>query len=282
MRISALLLGALAGFSTLMPIAHSAHPTQAAHPGLVLGVNTGMSAQDSTLDLQQKYKPLANYIGEVVGQPVHLLVSQSIDNSERRLKRGSYDFFLGPPHTVAEAQKRGDYTPIVRYQGKIRGAFVVMESSGINKLADIRGKRLGLPDETSLPALLAKAKLKFAKIDPASSFSEVLYQKFQDEALSALKIGRVDVVVVTSGFAKKWVSDNPGSKIIDETYEVPHFALASGPDVDDAMRDKVQRALINATETAKGKAMLEALGKSSGFISTNKEEFSPIIRLFGL
>jgi phosphonate transport system substrate-binding protein len=273
MKIRTLALSALAGLLMV------ALPVQA---NLVLGVNTGMSAQDNTPDLQKKYQPLANYISDVTGQPVRLLVSQSIDNSERRLKRGAYDFFLGPPHTIAEAQKKGDYTPIVRYQGKIRGAFVVMESSGIDRLADAKGKRLGLPDEDSLPAHLAKAKLKFAKMDPASAFSEVLYQKFQDEALNALKIGRVDIVVVTSGFAKKWVSENPGTKIIDETYEVPHFALAAGPDVDGAMRDKVQRALINATDTAKGQAMLESLGKSSGFISTSKEEFSPIIRLFGL
>ena len=273
MKIRTAVISVLAGLSMAVL------PVQAAY---VLGINTGMSAQDSTLDLQQKYKPLANYIGDVTGQPVRLLVSQSLDNSERRLKRGAYDFFLGPPHTVAEAQKKGDYTPIVRYQGKIRGAFVVMESSGINRLADARGKRLGLPDEDSLPTHLAKAKLRFAKMDPTSAFSEILYQKFQDEALSALKIGRVDIVVVTSGFAKKWVAENPGSKVVDETYEVPHFALAAGPDVDDATRDKVQRALINATDSPKGQAMLEALGKSSGFISTSKEEFSPIIRLFGL
>lgn len=258
-----------------------AWPAQAVER-LVLGINTGMSAQDSTLDLQQKYKPLADYISEVVGQPVQLLVSQSLNNSARKLKRGAYDFFLGPPHIIAESQKKADYTPIVRYQGKIRAAFVVKESSGINRLADARGKRLGLPDEDSLPVHLAKAKLRFAKINPDDAFAEILYQKFQDEVLNALKIDRVDVAVVTSGYAKKWVAETPGTKIIDETYEVPHFALAAGPDVSDEARFKVQRALIEATETAKGQKMLETLGKKSGFITTSKDEFSPIIRLFGL
>jgi ABC-type phosphate/phosphonate transport system substrate-binding protein len=249
---------------------------------LVLGINTGMSAQDSTLDLQQKYRPLADFISEVTGQPVQLLVSQSLNNSERKLKRGAYDFFLGPPHIIAESQKKADYTPIVRYQGKIRGAFVVKESSGITRLSDAKGKRLGLPDEDSLPVHLARAKLRFVKINPDDSFAETFHQKFQDEVLNALKIDRVDIAVVTSGYAKKWVSENPGTKVVDETYEVPHFALAAGPDVSEEARLKVQRALIEATENTKGQKMLETLGKKSGFITTSKDEFSPIIRLFGL
>jgi len=259
----------------------AALPAQAAQR-LVLGINTGMSTQDNQVDLREKYRPLAAYIGEITGRPVRLEISQNLESSARRLTRDAYDLFLGPPQTIAQAMKDADYVPLVRYQGKIRSAFVVMQSSGINRLADARGKKLGLPDEGSLPTYLALAKLRFSKIKPAEFFSEIYNQKFQDAVMSALLVGRVDVAVATSGYAKRWVADNPGAKVIEETYEVPHFALAASPDMSEEEQQKIRRALINASDTEKGQAMLETLEHKTGFIGTSKDEFSPLIRLFGL
>jgi hypothetical protein len=47
-------------------------------------------------------------------------------------------------------------------------------------------------------------------------------------------------------------------------------------------QQKIRRALIEATDIPKGKVVLEKLGKKSGFITTGKDEFSPLSRLFGL
>lgn len=249
---------------------------------LTLGINTGMASADNQLDLREKYRPLANYLSDITGRPVRLEVSQNLDSTERRLQRDAYDLFLGPPQTIAQAMKDADYVPLVRYSGKIRSAFVVMESGGINRLSDARGKKIGLPEDSSLPSYLAFAKLRFSRIKPAEYFTEVYHLKFQDAVMDALKIGRVDIAVATSGYAKKWVQDNPGSKIIDETYEVPHFALAASPALSEAEQQKIRRALIEAQDSEKGAVMLETLGRKSGFIATSKDEFSPLIRLFGL
>jgi len=123
-----------------------------------------------------------------------------------------------------------------------------MESSGINRIADAHGKKLGLPDEDSLPTHLALAKLRFSRINPDEYFSEIYHQKFQDAVMYALQIGRVDVAVVTSGSAKQRLKDNPGAKIIDETYKTPHFALAASPGVSEEEMQKIRRALIEASD----------------------------------
>lgn len=249
---------------------------------LLLGVNTGVPAQDEQRDITDKYKPLADYLAAVLKRPVKLEVSQSLSASERRLKKDAFDVFLGPPQVIAQAMKSANYVPVARYPGKLKAAFVVMESSGIKSLSDARGKRLGLPDKESLAAQLALAKLRFSRMTPESYFSEVFNQRFQDATLNALKIGRVDVAAVTAGFAKQWVQDHPGSRVIEESYEVVHFAFAVREDMDAADSQRIRQALLDAPNTADGRAMLEKMGRKDGFIPAGKDDYAPLIKLFGL
>lgn len=248
---------------------------------LLLGVNTGVPARDEQQDLADKYKPLADYLGTVLKRQVKLEVSQSLSASERRLKKDAFDVFLGPPQVIAHAMKSANYVPVARYPGKLKAAFVAMDSSGIKSLSDTKGKRLGLPDKDSLAANLALAKLRFSRITPESHFSEIFYQRFQDAALNALLIGRVDVVAVTSGFAKSWVAEHPGSRVIEESYEVPHFAFALREDLGEAESRLIRQALLDAPNTPEGRVMLEKMGRKDGFIATSKDDYAPLIRLFG-
>lgn len=249
---------------------------------LLFGVNTGVPAQDEQRDIADKYKPLADYLGTVLKHPVKLEVSQNLSASERRLKKDAFDVFLGPPQVIAQAMKSAGYVPVARYPGKLKAAFVVMESSKIKNLQEAKGKRLGLPDKESLAANLALAKLRFSRMAPESHFSEIFHQRFQDATLNALLIGRVDVVAVTAGFAKKWVDDHPGSRVIEESYEVPHFAFALREDLAEADAQRIRQALLEAPNTPEGRAMLEKMGRKEGFVATGKDDYSPLIRLFGL
>jgi len=249
---------------------------------LLLGVNTGVPAQDEQRDMSDKYKPLADYLGTVLKRPVKLEVSQNLSASERRLKKDAFDVFLGPPQVIAQAMKSAGYVPIARYPGKLKAAFVVMDASKIKNLSDTKGKRLGLPDKDSLASHLALAKLRFSRMMPESHFSEIFHQRFQDATLNALLIGRVDVVAVTAGFAKKWVEEHPGSRVIEESYEVPHFAFALREDMSEADSQRIRQALLDAPNTAEGRTMLEKMGRKDGFIPTSKDDYSPLIRLFGL
>lgn len=249
---------------------------------LLFGVNTGVPAQDEQRDLADKYRPLADYLASVLKRPVKLEVSQSLSASERRLKKDAFDVFLGPPQVIAHAMKSAGYVPVARYPGKLKAAFVVMDSSKINNLSDAKGRRLGLPDKESLAANLALAKLRFSRMMPDSHFSEIFHQRFQDATLNALLIGRVDVAAVTAGFARKWVGDHPGSRVIEESYEVPHFAFALREDMGEADSQHVRQALLDAPNTIEGRAMLEKMGRKDGFIPAGKDDYSPLIRLFGL
>lgn len=249
---------------------------------LLFGVNTGVPAQDEQRDITEKYRPLADYLSAMLKRPVKLEVSQNLSASERRLKKDAFDLFLGPPQVIAQAMKSANYVPIARYPGKLKASFVVMDSSGIKNLGDMRGKRLGLPDKESLASQLALAKLRFSRITPESYFAEVFNQRFQDAILNALKIGRVDVAAVTSGFARQWVQDNPGSRVIEESYEVVHFAFAVSEDMSEADSQRIRQALLDAPNSAEGRAMLEKMGRKDGYTATSKEDYSPLIKLFGL
>ncbi|MDP2829955.1 MAG: phosphate/phosphite/phosphonate ABC transporter substrate-binding protein [Sulfuricellaceae bacterium] len=256
--------------------------TAGASERLLLGVNTGVPAQDEQRDLADKYKPLADYLASMLKRPVKLDVSQNISAAEKRLKKDAFDLFFGPPQVVAQAIKSANYVPIARYPGKIKAAFVVMDSSGIKTMAETRGKRLCLPDKESLASHLAQARFRSSKINPDNYYSEVFYQRFQDSTLNALKIGRVEVAVVTAGFAKKWMKDNPGARILEETGEAPQFTLAVSEDFGKAETARVQSVLLNAANTPEGQAMLEKLGRKDGFVATDMEEYGPVISLFGL
>lgn len=130
--------------------------------------------------------------------------------------------------------REGDYLWTSPYVTNAQ-VIVVNEKSDIKTAADLAGKVLALQQgSTAENALNSRTDIK-------SSLANTLFVADNVSALSELKAGGVDAVLVDEVVADYYIAKNPGLKVIDsiaqESYGVG-FALGNS-----ALRDKVETTL---------------------------------------
>ena len=92
-----LLLLALSPFS-----AHAAN--------VLMGIAEGVAEQTSFAEMQDKYQPLADYLGRFLKTKVTLESSQNIKSAALNLKKGRYDLmFCRPSNVSAKAIRDNGY-----------------------------------------------------------------------------------------------------------------------------------------------------------------------------
>ncbi len=65
---------------------------------------------------------------------------------------------------------------------------------------------------------------------------------------------------------------------VTTTEPVPHLAISASPKIDEATRQRIRTALVNAQNTAKGRAMLEKVN-ISGFEAASNKLYVPYASL---
>jgi ABC-type phosphate/phosphonate transport system substrate-binding protein len=112
--------------------------------------------------------------------------------------------------------------------------------------------------------------LRFYEIfnDPARLPREISVKSSQ-EAVNAIADGKVDAAIIPSALVKKYGFLNT----VMETQEVPDMAISASPTVPLDVKQSIQQALTNASQSAEGKLMLEKISLSS-FVPTDNKEYA--------
>jgi ABC-type phosphate/phosphonate transport system substrate-binding protein/rhodanese-related sulfurtransferase len=219
-----------------------AWPLRAGADSLLFNVNTDSAEEISRMESQEAYQALSNYLSSATGSHVKLVLGQNATTALQRTRTGYYSVLLGPAHVIGSALKHG-YEPIAKVPGSNKTVIVAMKSSGITKLEQAKGKRLGLPSQDSLPTYLVRGELNAMGIQLKTYFSHVTNSRYQESALFALGINQHDVVAVDQEVANKWLAKSPGVVIL-ETQAVPAIGVAVNTKVPKDVQDKLRNALL--------------------------------------
>ncbi|MDH5299425.1 MAG: phosphate/phosphite/phosphonate ABC transporter substrate-binding protein, partial [Desulfobulbaceae bacterium] len=94
-----------------------------------------------------KFQPLAAYLAKALSRPVVILVPRSFGEFERAVQKGETEFAFQSPHTylrLADHYDRQNLLKALTPRGTTshHGVVVTRRDSGINRVADLRGKKL--------------------------------------------------------------------------------------------------------------------------------------------
>jgi ABC-type phosphate/phosphonate transport system substrate-binding protein len=156
---------------------------------------------------------------------------------------------------LAKLVRDHGYQPIVKRAEPYKAAFIVTKDSPLKTLADARGVKIVMPDESAATSAVAVAELANQKINT----NLVTHLKFQEEVAQYIQNGFPPTGVVNPTIAKKWVED--GGRVIAETQPVVNWSLLASPGVPAEVVTHLREALLeNSPETA---AVLASLGVKS-------------------
>jgi len=231
------------------------------------------------------YRPLAKYLSEKLGRPVELRTVDTWEGLAKSLANGETDLALMGPwgYVLANNSAKAQVVSTILYDGKPEyfGLMVTHPGSGIDSVADLKGKTFAFGDKGSTSGYLIPLHyFQTQGIDPETYFSKVIYTSHQ-AIETQVTAGQLDAgadynrnrnAMIEQGLIK---ADK--SKIIWTSPPLPNdaFAVSAALYKDKAFVTQLQSALtaigpLLATEPK----LLPA--HYTGFVSKDNAFYKPI------
>lgn len=247
--------------------------------------------------LEAKAKPLEKLLGDKLGIPVKVNVSPDYNTIVEAMASKQVDVgFLTPNAYVLAHDNRKAADLLLQAQrygiedgtGKettdkvnfYKSMILVKKDSPIQKLTDLKGKKIGWQNVTSSAGyVFPAAELKKAGVDPDTDVQGITI-KGHDAAILALLNGQVDAVAVFQDARNTVKKDVPDvfeqTRVIHYTANIPNDTISVRPDMDQAWRDKISQAFIDITKDPEGATIIKDIYTHVGYEKGEDKNFGPV------
>ncbi len=152
-----------------------------AQANLVFAVNEGVTYRVPNEEIRARYAAIAADLSKLLKQPVQVEPVADYPSLRKGLADKAYDLALvHPAHLSIEAIKKSDYKLLAVTKGfqDYKANFLVSADSPLKSLADLKGRKLGAPDEDSITSWMVRATIR-DQVGDAQQVSYV-YTRYQD------------------------------------------------------------------------------------------------------
>lgn len=212
------------------------------------------------LTIDRIYGPAVAQLAEDLGRPVVLKTRSSFDGFAEELANESYDIILVHPFFYVEARDKYHYLPLVRLDEPLTALLMVREDDPTRTLAELQGKRIGLPPALAAVSALVRAALIDHGLVPDTDVV-LEYYRSKRSCLQAVAIGLVEACGVPR-FALAQI--DPANQLelrpMFETHAVSNFVFATHARVPEQDRTNIYQSILAWPYTAKGRAILAGGG----------------------
>ena len=231
---------------------------------LTFAVNEGVSYRVPLEEVRGRYAAIAADLSKLLKQPVTIEPIGDYNQLRRGLQAKTYDLaMIHPAHVSIQAIKGSGYKLVVVTKGfqKYTASFLVSADSPFTSLADLKGRKLGAPDEDSITSWMVRATLRDAKVDPEQL--KITYTRYQDAVPFFVENKLTESgATAANALVKAW--QGKGGKILAQSKAVPIKHILASPNLSAGDVEKVREYLIGLDASDEGKKKLEPT-KYSGF-----------------
>jgi ABC-type phosphate/phosphonate transport system substrate-binding protein len=248
---------------------------------LVFAVNEGVSYRVPLEEIRGRYATIAADLSKLLKQPVSIEPVGDYPTLRRGLAAKTYDIaMVHPAHLSIQAIRDSGYKLVVVTKGfqKYTANFLVKADSPLKTLADMKGLKLGAPDEDSITAWMTRATLRDAQVDPKGL--AITYTRYQD-AVPFFVENNLTAVGATASNAliKAW--KDKGGRVLGQSRPVPIKHIIASNSLTPEQVDAVRDYLLALDTTDDGRKKL-APTKYTGFERFDDAELLKIGSWLGL
>jgi ABC-type phosphate/phosphonate transport system substrate-binding protein len=226
-------------------------------PGrIVLAVSEGTSGGTRPEEIIDKYRPLADVIGKAVKMNVIVEPARNFQRLDEGMRAKRFDLAMARPSDYpGRAVRDYGYRYVVNASPDGHCVFVVPKTSTAKSLADLKGKRIVLPEKISYMAQFCSAELRDAGFD----LSSVQYVKEQEVVVYQLQHNNADLGGVASYSKAAKQLDGAGLRELQRSRPQPYMPLVAGPKLSTAQIEAIRRELVKLSETPAGRELVAKL-----------------------
>jgi len=170
---------------------------------------------------------------------------------------------------------------IRRGSATYNGQILVRADSGINSVADLKGKKFAFTDPASTSGYLyAAALLKANGVDPAKDLAEAVFAGSHNAAALAVYNGQVDgaatYVDVRTSLEQTFPDIMEKTKVIAQTEPIPNDTISVSAQMPAEVQNAFKKALLDVMATDEGKAAGYEIYEWDGLAESNDALFEPV------
>ena len=231
---------------------------------LVFAVNEGVTYRVPLEEVRGRYAAIAADLSKMLKQPVTVEPVGDYKQLRAGLAARQYDLaMIHPAHVSIGAIKSNGYHLVAVTKGyqQYRASFLVRSDAPYSSLADLKGRKIGAPDEDSITAWMVRAALRDAKI--GAEDVGLTYTRYQD-AVPFFVANNLTAAGATAagGLVKDWMAK--GGKVLAQSKPVPIKHIVASPSLPEDQQARVREYLVGLDASEDGRKKLEPT-KYSGF-----------------
>lgn len=224
------------------------------------GLTLAFIPQENPDKLLGDIEVITAWLGERIGAPVDGFVTIDHAAAVEALRNGDADIsFMGAlPFVLAEAEIGAEPLLAEVYRGAptYTGRVFVRRDSGIETLADLRGRDIAFADPISESGylfpldLFVKADLLAEGADPSRFFGRVYFAGGYQQAMQAMAGGLVDAAGA-SKYAELLLTPEQQTQVtwIAESEPIPSHVVIARPGLDAALKRRFTQAMLALNES---------------------------------
>lgn len=248
-RILLSLLVAFGVFSSAVPIA--AAPEKKA---LTLGVFPYLSPNQ----MVEQLSPLVKRMEKALGTKITMVSAPDFMTYVDRTAKGEYDLVLTAPHMGRLAQTRDGWQLVAMTGQQTATVILVRKDSGIEKIEDLRGKKMAVGNVRSVTYLLAEEALAQKGLTPGKDV-QVLETATFSNVVQSVFLKEVEAGATPTLLWDKWVGVNEEQhRQLREIFRArkpapPSFLVMMPPRADRATISRLRASLLQFHTTSEGR-----------------------------
>lgn len=247
---------------------------------LVFAVNEGATYRVNPVATVDRFRDLSDDLGKLLKRAVRIQAVSDYRELATGLAEQRYDLaYVHPAHISIRAMSKSGYQLVAVTKGftEYKASFMVRSDTQLKTLADLKGKKIGAPDEDSITSVLMRATLRDAL---GTQMPEITYVKQQEAVPFMVDNGFVAAGVSASGAVVKGWQDK-GGKVLASSKAVPIKHLIASSKISDSQRAQLAIYFTELEQSADGKKRLESLAVP-GFVEFDQKTLVGMSNWLGL
>jgi phosphonate transport system substrate-binding protein len=268
---------AVVGFLTLvMAIGAWAAPVSAE---IKLGVLPRLSKDEMT----SMFTPLARYLAKETGEKVTVVIPKDFESFKQAVRTGEVDLGFSNPLIYVQLKKEVNITPLAlsaepKAGTRFRGIIIAHKKSGIEKLGDLKGKRIAFVDKDSAAGYIFQVLLlSKAGFDVKKDFTTVFAGKHDNVVMSVFNKTADAGGIREDDFEKmRDKVDLDQVRIIAYTDYFPNWPIYGAPKLTKDVSAKVKAALLKLKIGGQDTGAVLNPAKLSGFVDVADKDYEQL------
>lgn len=249
----------------------------------------GIEPEHNIFDQMERYRALAAYLSDQLGIKVNLTIMSRYGEVIKRIQNRQLDGAFLSPYTATLGIKQLGLLPVVspvnlNGESTSRGYIFVRADSGIESVADMRGKSMAFVDPATMEGYLYPlAYLRGQGIsDPEAFFSRSSFAGSHASVLFAVLDGRADIGAAKDTVYDRMTGQDPSIgqelRIIAKSPREPEVTLCLRKELTEDLRKNIGEILLHMEKTARGKKVLKQFA-ALRFIESSPADFARIEKM---